>query len=100
MPPVAKAATKNDGQSIPSDIYADVGGGHWIKEISSNGRIIPLEDESLWEIGALDRVETALWLPTTNITVLASSSPVSDFKYVLINKADGEKALAKYLGKE
>jgi len=48
----------------------------------------------------LDRVDTALWLPITNIAVLESRSPVGDYKYVLINKDDGEKALAKYLGEE
>ena len=31
-------------------IYASVGGGHWISENSSSGRIIQLEDGSLWEI--------------------------------------------------
>jgi hypothetical protein len=96
----ASSSSKSGSQSLPSGTYTGVGGGHWISEVSSNGAIITLEDGSLWEVSALDRVDTALWLPTTNITVLRSQSPVGDFKYTLVNKDDGEKALAKYLGRE
>jgi len=77
-----------------------VGGGHWISEVSNNGAIVTLEDGSLWNISAVDRVDTALWLAATNITVLESRSPIGDYKYTLVNKDDGEKALAKYLGKD
>jgi len=83
-----------------SSTYVGVGGGHWVSEVSDGGTIVTLEDGSLWEISALDRVDTALWLPTTSITVLESRSPVGNYKYILINKDDGEKALAKYLGNE
>jgi hypothetical protein len=82
------------------DVYSGVGGGHWISETSSDGGIITLEDGSLWEIYDIDRVDTALWLPITDITVLRSRSPVGEYKYLLINKDDDEKALAKYLGTE
>ena len=94
-------STKSDGQSaLTGDDYTGAGGGHWINEVSNNGGIVTLEDGSLWQINAADRVDTALWLPTTNIMVLESRSPVGDYKYILVNKDDGEKALAKYLGKE
>lgn len=82
------------------DTYPGIGGGHWIKEVSNNGAIAMLEDGSLWEISTVHRVDTALWLIATKITVLRGQSPVGDYKYTLINKDDGEKALAKYLGKE
>jgi hypothetical protein len=45
-------------------------------------------------------VDTSLWLPTTSDTVLESLSPVGEYKYVLMNKDDGEKTLAKYFGTE
>jgi hypothetical protein len=80
--------------------YGAVGGGHWIKSKGNNGAVIVLEDGSTWEIQLLDRIDTALWLPITSITVLEASSPVGEYRYTLINKDDGEKALAKYLGKE
>ena len=79
--------------------YAGVGSGHWIKKVSSGGRIVELEDGSLWEISAADRIDTALWLPVTNISVFLAKTPVGEYKYALLNKDDGETALAKYLGK-
>jgi len=54
----------------------------------------------MWEINSLDRIDTALWLPITNMTILKASSSVGDYKYTLINTDDGEKALAKFLGKQ
>ncbi len=79
--------------------YLGVGGGHWI-DSNSDGKIITLEDGSIWQINDLDQIDTALWLPITDITVLHADSPIGDYRYVLINKDDGEKALAKYLGKD
>src|SRR6266571_7224319 len=71
------------------------GKGHWVDEVSSNGAIITLEDNSMWEIASLDRIDTSLWLPTTDITVMRDPRPVDDFKYILVNTEDGEKAHAK-----
>jgi hypothetical protein len=80
--------------------YSGSSGGHWIRSKADNGAIIILEDGSMWEITTLDRIDTALWLPISNVTILKASSPVGDYKYTLINSDDGEKALAKYLGKQ
>lgn len=55
---------------------------------------------ALWEINSLGRITTALWLPITNITVLKASQPVGEYRYTLVNKDDGENAMAKFLGKE
>jgi len=41
--------------------------GHWVKSVSSDGEIVILEDGSVWKIDLADRVDTALWLPTTSI---------------------------------
>ena len=75
------------------------GKGHWVDEVSSNGAIVTLEDGSMWEIVSSDQVDTAIWLPTTDITVMRDPRPVSDYKYILVNTEDGEKAHAKYMGK-
>jgi hypothetical protein len=88
------------GTSPTAATYTGSGGGHWIKSKANNGGLIVLEDSSIWEINSLDRINTALWLPVTNVTVLRASQSVGDFKYLLVNKDDGEKALAKFLGKE
>ena len=75
------------------------GGGHWIGS-NANGKIITLEDGSIWQIAELDQIDTQLWLPVTDITVISDRSPVGEYRYILINKDDGEKAHAKYLGHE
>lgn len=46
---------------------ADCEDGHWVQSVSSDGAIVILEDGSVWEIDPADQVDTALWLPTTNI---------------------------------
>ncbi len=53
----------------------------------------------MWDVATLDRIDTALWLPTTDITVMRDPKPIGDYKYILVNTEDGEKAHAKYLGK-
>jgi hypothetical protein len=80
--------------------YLGSSGGHWIKSKAGNGSMIVLEDGSIWEISSIDRINTSLWLPITNITVLKAPQPMGDYKYVLVNKDDGEKALAKFIGRE
>lgn len=47
--------------------HADCEDGHWVKSVSSDGAIVILEDGSVWEIDSADQVDTALWLPMTNI---------------------------------
>jgi len=44
-------------------------GGHWIEEVMGDGAIIKLNDGSLWQVDSADTVDSALWLPTTNIVV-------------------------------
>jgi len=86
-------------ESTDSGHYGGVGGGHWIKDVAGNGAYITLEDGSLWEVNEIDRVDTSIWLAITNITVLTSKEPIGQFRYELLNTDDGEKALARYLGK-
>jgi hypothetical protein len=80
--------------------YGGSSGGHWIKSKADNGAIIVLEDGSMWEVNSIDRIDTSLWLPVDNITVLKASSAVGEYKYTLVNTNQGEKALAKFLGKQ
>ncbi len=46
---------------------ADCEDGHWVKSVSSDATIVILEDGSVWEIDPADQVDTALWLPMTDI---------------------------------
>jgi hypothetical protein len=81
-----------------SESYLGSAGGHWIDSTSSNGSLIVLEDGSMWEIESADRIDTSLWLPVTDITILKASAPVGDYKYILVNKDDGEKRARKVFG--
>ncbi len=53
-----------------------------------------LEDGSRWLVDPMDRIDTMLWLPTTEITVLESRGG----NYLLVNTDDGERAAMRYLG--
>jgi hypothetical protein len=65
--------------SIPA--FADCEDGHWIKSVSSDGEIVLLEDGSVWQVDSADAIDSALWLPTTNIVACDDK---------LINTDDGE----------
>jgi len=79
-------------RSNPSGFYVSPGGGHWVQNKTDDGSIVTLEDGSVWQIDPLDQIDTALWLPITEITVVETSGD-----YLLINTDDGEKAHARLL---
>jgi hypothetical protein len=79
---------------------ADLGSGHWIQTNVDSGGIVILEDGSLWKIDPMDKVDAALWLETTEITVIESDDGSPGYDYLLINTDDSEKAHAKYLGQK
>ncbi len=43
--------------------------GHWVQSVSGNGEIVQLEDGSIWQVDAVDAIDTMLWLPTTEVVV-------------------------------
>lgn len=88
-------------QSSPAKkAYRSTGDGHWIKKNIDRGNNIVLEDGSLWQISPIDRIDTALWLPISNITVQQYTEASGPYEYILINTSDRNKACAKYLGQE
>ncbi|KTD14767.1 hypothetical protein Lgra_0470 [Legionella gratiana] len=62
--------------------------GHWIKSKSSDGSVIVLEDNSVWEVDSIDTIDSALWLPIENIVVCDDE---------LINSDNGDKVSATQL---
>ena len=60
--------------------------GHWVSSVSDDGGVVILEDGSVWLVNAVDQIDTALWLPTTEITACPDK---------LINTEDGEVAVAR-----
>lgn len=55
--------------------------GHWIQSKTVDGGIIVLEDASVWEVNPIDRIDSMLWLPISNIISCEDK---------LINTDDGE----------
>lgn len=64
---------------------SDCESGHWVESVTSDGEIVKLEDGSVWQIESSDAIDTALWLPTTDIVACED---------MLINTEDNEKAEA------
>lgn len=72
-----------------------VGGGHWVKKVLDDGKIIELEDSSFWLVDPLDRIDSALWLSLDNITVIEGDDP--GYPYKLVNTNDKHLVNAKPL---
>jgi hypothetical protein len=81
-----------------SDTYLGASSRHWIKEKIDRGKYILLEDNSLWEIASLDKINTTLWLKLSNITVVKSYD-YPGYPYLLINTDDSETAHARPVSK-
>ena len=62
--------------------------GHWIKSKSSDGSVVVLEDNTVWEIDSIDTIDSAIWIETEEIIVC---------DYELINSDTGDKVGATQL---
>ncbi len=49
--------------------YLGCESGHWIESISENGKIITLEDGSIWDVDPVDAVDSSRWLPSAGVVV-------------------------------
>jgi hypothetical protein len=74
--------------------YLGVGGGHWIRDVIERGRLLRLEDGSLWKIGPLDYIDSILWMKLDDITVLEGGF----YGYRLLNEDNAEIVEATFLG--
>jgi hypothetical protein len=63
--------------------YGSCDSGHSVDAVLDDGHLVKLEDGSLWEVDAADQIDTALWLPMSEITVCVGK---------LINTDDNETA--------
>ena len=76
--------------------YPRVHEEHWLRDRQEEGRIVILEDESVWEVHPVDRQATARWLRISTITV--KETKTGEYPYLLTNTTEGERARANYLG--
>jgi hypothetical protein len=69
---------------------------HWLRDKQEAGRIVILEDESVWEVHPSDRLVTGHWLRISTITV--NHTQKEGYPYLLTNTTEEETARAIYLG--
>ncbi|HYN16187.1 MAG TPA: hypothetical protein VES66_10425 [Terriglobales bacterium] len=50
--------------------------GHWIDSVEGDGKIIRLEDGSMWEVDDVDTVITSIWLPISDV-ILCGTKMIS-----------------------
>lgn len=73
--------------------------GHWLEPADEDSSTLLLEDGSLWQIRAADQVQSARWAPAAAIVILRADAPQGEYRYTLLNKGDGSRVLARYLGR-
>jgi hypothetical protein len=76
--------------------YTRIHEEHWLRDKLEEGRIVILEDESIWEVHPWDRQITKRWLRISTITVKHTEK--EGYPYLLSNSTEGEDARANYLG--
>jgi hypothetical protein len=81
------------GAAMP--FYSRIREQHWVRDKQDEGRIVILEDESVWEVHPSDREMTQRWLRISTITVKATEK--GSHPYLLSNRTEGEDARANYL---
>jgi hypothetical protein len=59
------------GPASSQSRYRSCEHGHWIDDVMDDGRLIKLEDGSLWEVDETDTVDSASWSPTSDVIVCA-----------------------------
>ena len=92
-----KVSPENKSPQRPKGSYPISSSQHWIQQVIASGKLIVLEDGSLWEVSPIDIVYSSIWLPISNIAVLEGSGL---YPYKLINLDDGETVNAKFLGRQ
>jgi hypothetical protein len=75
--------------------YTRIHHEHWLRDKQDEGRILVLEDESVWEVRPSDCLITARWLRGSTITVSQIQKEAD--ACLLTNRTENEFARANYL---
>lgn len=92
-----KTTSRRPSGGQTNKVYPGLGNSHWIDKVIDDGKMILLEDGSLWEVSPIDVVTSMIWLPVSDVTVIESDGI---FPYKIINTDDGESVEAKYIGQK
>jgi hypothetical protein len=75
--------------------YLAVGGGHLLRAVAEAGRLLTLEDGSVWDVSPSDQFRTVLWEPGAVMSV--TKLPAGDeYGYEVDNIDTDEGAQANY----
>jgi hypothetical protein len=82
--------------------YTRIHEEHWLRDKVEEGRIVILEDESIWEIHPSDQQITKRWMRISTINVKhieinVKHTEKEGYPYLLSNRTEGEYARANYL---
>ncbi len=67
-----------------------------VKTVENNGKIVRLEDGSVWEIHFIDSIKSAIWLPfATKVLVRRGRGRPYPYTTVLEKTSSGQKVRAK-----
>jgi TPR repeat protein len=80
-----KGSSQGVSRSPPIGSRTACEDGHWIDEVLADGKIIKLEDGTIWRVDDIDTITSSLWLPISEITICGGK---------LINTDDNESVYA------
>lgn len=89
MPPTPSYAVPVQATRQPSASRVGCDPERQVKTVQDSGRVVVLDDESVWQVDPVDAVDSSLWLPLTHIVACPDS---------LINTEDGEAVAAQEIG--
>jgi len=69
---------------------------HWLRDKQDEGKILTLNDDSIWEVDPRDRFLTKRWLRGS--TIMVEHTDKKDYPALLRNRTEGELARANFLG--
>jgi len=95
---VAKTIQKSPAKPVAAD-YNAFGGGHFIKTVSQDGKLVTLEDGSVWEVDPRGWYLTLEWQPQALISVRRARAE-NGFAYEVQNLDVDEGVLAKYVPRQ
>ena len=79
--------------------YDGVSNGHRIERSIEGGTYLLLEDDSLWSVDLMDRIDVGTWPQETDISVIECGSFMLKNEYRFIRDSDGEAINVRYIGR-
>lgn len=82
--------------SLPMTFYEQIRQEHWLRDKQDEGKVLILNDDSIWEVHPSDQSITVRWLRGS--TIIVEQTETQSSPYLLRNRTEEETARANYLG--